>query len=66
MDLGRVTQSTMYTGTLKIGTVFMARGMRTSKKDLKREVFEKALNILKTMSVSEIFSLIDPGEEAVK
>ena len=56
----------MYTGRLSLSGVFLARGVCVSKKELKHLVFEKALNVLMTKTVAEIYSLIDPGVETLR
>ena len=56
----------MYTGRLKLAGVFLARAVSVNKKELKHLVFQKALNILLTKTVAEIYSLVDPGVETLR
>jgi hypothetical protein len=56
----------MYTGVLKLDTVFLARAIRPNKKELKQEVFQKALNVMLSMTVAEIYNLVDPGADAIR
>lgn len=65
-ELARVAGKPMYTGVLKLDTVFLARAIRPNKKDLKQEVFQKALIVMLSMTVAEIYNLVDPGADAIR
>ncbi|XP_053380695.1 uncharacterized protein LOC123548699 [Mercenaria mercenaria] len=65
-ELAKVAGKAMYTGVLKLDDVFLARAIRPNKKDLKQEVFQKALNVMLSMTVAEIYNLVDPGTEAIR
>lgn len=65
-ELAKVGSKHMYTGRLKLAGVFLARAVSVNKKELKHLVFQKALNILLTKTVAEIYSLVDPGVETLR
>ena len=56
----------MHTGCLKIAGVFLARAVSVNKKELKHLVFQKALNVLLTKTVAEIYNLVDPGVDTLR
>lgn len=62
----RVAGKIMYTGTLKLDDVFLARAIRPSKKEVKQEVFQKALQVMLSMTVAEIYNMVDPGADAIR
>ncbi|KAL4219662.1 hypothetical protein ACF0H5_022234 [Mactra antiquata] len=66
-ELIRVDNKPMFTGVLKLNDVFLARAVKHNKnRELKQEVFQKALDIMLTMTVAEIFNLVDPGKDAIR
>ena len=56
----------MYTGSMSLDGVFLARAVCVNKKELKHLVFEKGLNVLMNKTVAEIYSLIDPGVQTLR
>lgn len=66
MELTRVQNRAMYTGVLKLGDIFLARSVCPSKKELKQEVFQQALNVMLSKTVAEIYNMVDPGVEAIR
>ena len=56
----------LYTAVLNLNEVFLARGVRANKKDLKVDVFQKALDVIMSKTVAEIYNMVDPGPEAVR
>jgi len=65
-ELTRLAGKVMFTGVLRLDAVFLARAIRPNKKELKQEVFQKALNVMLSMTVAEIYNLVDPGEDAIR
>lgn len=65
-ELAKVGSKHMYTGRLAIGDVFLARAVCVNKKELKHLVFQKALNVLLTKTVAEIYNLVDPGVQTLR
>ncbi|KAK3607126.1 hypothetical protein CHS0354_036065 [Potamilus streckersoni] len=65
-ELIRLNGKPMYTGDLKLSSVFLVRSVGANKKEVKHEVYQKALDILTAKSVAEIFNLKDPGIEAIR
>ena len=56
----------MHTGCLKLAGVFLARAVSVNRKELKHLVFQKALNVLLTKTVAEIYNLVDPGVDTLR
>ena len=56
----------MHTGCLKLEGVFLAREVGFNRKELKHLVFQKALNVLLTKTVAEIYNLVDPGVDTLR
>ena len=56
----------MYTGCLTLTGVFLARSVGGNKKEVKHDTYSKALDILKTKTVAEIYSGVDPGPDAIR
>ncbi|XP_052220028.1 uncharacterized protein LOC127837159 isoform X2 [Dreissena polymorpha] len=65
-ELTKIGGKIMYTGVLKLDTVFLARAIRPNKKDLKQEVFQKALNVMLSETVQATYNLVDPEKDAIK
>ncbi|XP_056012785.1 uncharacterized protein LOC130052317 isoform X4 [Ostrea edulis] len=65
-ELMRISGKWMFTGRLILGGIFLARSVGANKKEVKHETYQKALDVLKTKTVAEIFSLTDPGAEAIR
>lgn len=65
-ELMRISGKWMFTGRLILGGIFLARSVGANKKEVKHETYQKALNVLKSKTVAEIFNLTDPGAEAIR
>ena len=65
-ELAKVGSKHMYTGSMSLDGVFLARAVCVNKKELKHLVFEKGLNVLMNKTVAEIYSLIDPGVQTLR
>ncbi|WAR30536.1 hypothetical protein MAR_033078 [Mya arenaria] len=65
-ELTRVAGKAMYTGVLRLNDIFLARAIRPNKKELKQEVFQKGLNVMLSMTVAEIYNMVDPGADAIR
>ncbi|XP_061164731.1 uncharacterized protein LOC133173727 [Saccostrea echinata] len=65
-ELMRISGKWMFTGRLILGGIFLARSVGANKKEVKHETYQKALDVLKTKTVAEIFNLTDPGAEAIR
>ncbi|OWF49723.1 uncharacterized protein LOC110451341 [Mizuhopecten yessoensis] len=65
-ELMRVAGRWMYTGYLKLDSIFLTRSVGANKKEVKHDVYTKGLDIVKTKTVAEIFALKDPGVEAIR
>ena len=56
----------LFTGKLGINGIFLARGVGCNKKDMKHEIYNTALNVLKTQTIEDLNALKDPGEDMVR
>lgn len=56
----------LFTGILGLCGVFLVRSVGKNKKDLKQDVFQKAIDLLKNKPVQLVMSQRDPGAEAIK
>ncbi|KAL4240562.1 hypothetical protein ACF0H5_001354 [Mactra antiquata] len=65
-EFPRIHNRLIFSGALRINGIFLARGVGVNKKELKHEVYNTALEILKTKSVKDINELKDPGPETVR
>lgn len=65
-ELMKVANKWMYTGSLTLTGVFLARSVGGNKKEVKHDTYSKALDILKSKTVAEIYSGVDPGPDAIR
>ncbi|KAK3088620.1 hypothetical protein FSP39_021356 [Pinctada imbricata] len=65
-ELMRVSGKWMFTGRLLLNNTFLARAVGANKKEVKHETYQKALDVMKTKTVAEIFALVDPGADAIR
>ncbi|XP_064604164.1 uncharacterized protein LOC135469600 [Liolophura sinensis] len=65
-ELLKYSSLTKFTGCFTLGGHFIVRAVGPSKRELKHEIYTKALEILTTKSVVEILCLVDPGVEALR
>ncbi|XP_070176538.1 uncharacterized protein [Littorina saxatilis] len=56
----------LFTGVLKVGGFFLTRGLGLSKKAVKHDCFERAVQILRNSSLEEILALEDCGKETLR
>ncbi|KAK7094857.1 hypothetical protein V1264_006349 [Littorina saxatilis] len=56
----------LFTGVLKVGGVFLTRGLGLSKKAVKHDCFERAVEIMRISSLEEILVLEDCGKETLR
>lgn len=56
----------LFTGVLHIGGYFLTRGLALSKKAVKHDCFERAVEILRTYALADIIALEDCGAEALR
>ncbi|XP_070175922.1 uncharacterized protein [Littorina saxatilis] len=55
-----------FTGVLKVGGVFLTRGLGLNIKAVKHDCYERAVQILRNSSLEEILALEDCGKEALR
>lgn len=65
-SLMRVGTTHLYTGTLSLNGVFIARAIKSNNRELRWALFDKAVKHLLTKTVAEIYSLKDPGVETIR
>ncbi|XP_029641150.1 uncharacterized protein LOC115215926 [Octopus sinensis] len=65
-ELVRIGGRSMYTAKLTVEGKFMARAVAASKKELKHEVYKKAVEVLTKQSVASIVKQKDPGPEKMR
>ncbi|XP_046581071.1 uncharacterized protein LOC124288561 [Haliotis rubra] len=65
-SLGRIGKKLVFTGSLQINNVFLARSAGISKKEVKHACYEKAIAVLMTNPVSEILKFEDEGVEKLR
>lgn len=65
-ELVRIGGRSMYTAKLTLENKFLARAVAASKKDLKHEVYKKAVEVLTKQNIGSIMKLKDPGPEKMR
>ncbi|XP_025114347.1 uncharacterized protein LOC112576257 isoform X3 [Pomacea canaliculata] len=65
-DVGTYQGRRVFSGKLSISSVFLARAVGHTKKELKHECYKLALQVLKTKSVQDIMDQKDIGIEVIR
>lgn len=65
-ELVRIGGRSMYTAKLTLENKFLARAVAASKKELKHEVYKKAVEVLTKQSIGSIMKLTDPGPDKMR
>ncbi|KAJ8307170.1 hypothetical protein KUTeg_015254 [Tegillarca granosa] len=55
-----------FTGTLHLSDAFLARSVGFTKKEIKHNIYEQALNLLKNKTAAEIVAMKDPGIDELR
>lgn len=56
----------IFTATVSINGIFLARSIGQNKKELKHHIYSKAYDVLTKKTVADINDLTDPGKDFIR